>query len=79
MRHLATLLLVLTTAPTAVAGLALEIEIESTEIDFEATVTYVVRFVNRGTEEVRYYEPLLVGEFCLQCHGVPDGLAVLKT
>jgi hypothetical protein len=25
-------------------------------------------------EEVRYYEPLLVGEFCLQCHGAPDGL-----
>jgi len=23
-------------------------------------------------EEVRYYEPLLVGEFCLQCHGAPD-------
>jgi len=25
-------------------------------------------------EEVRYYEPLLVGEFCLQCHGAPEQL-----
>jgi hypothetical protein len=33
-------------------------------------------FVQRlSEEELRYYQPLFVGEFCLQCHGDPEGLS----
>ncbi len=32
-------------------------------------------FVQRtSTGELRYYKPLYVGEFCLQCHGDPEGM-----
>jgi len=54
-------LLVVLAAGPAFAGLALEIEVEKDEIEFEAAVTWVVRFVNRGTEEVRLFEPLHAG------------------
>ena len=48
-------------ASPAFAGLEMEIEVESAEVAFEAPVTYVVRFVNRGTEGVRYFEPHFAG------------------
>jgi hypothetical protein len=48
-------------AGPAFAGLALEVHVEKSEVEFEAPVTLVVRFVNEGDEEVRFFEPLHVG------------------
>ena len=28
-----------------------------------------------SAEEYRYYQPLMVGEFCLQCHGAPETMS----
>jgi hypothetical protein len=57
MRILLAGVLLLVASP-ALAGLSLELELASTEIEHEGALEYVIRFYNRGPEEVRYFEPL---------------------
>lgn len=39
------------------------------------TGSYPEEWIQRSDGEVRYYKPLFVAEFCLQCHGAPGQLA----
>ena len=45
---------------------------EEAIIDHGEAPSYYVQKVS--DEEFRYYKPLFVAEFCLQCHGEPEGM-----
>jgi hypothetical protein len=58
-------------APDEAEEMALRYFEDAILADGEAPPHYVQR-VSR--EELRYYQPLFVGQFCLQCHGDPDAM-----
>jgi hypothetical protein len=58
-------------APDEAEELALRYFEDAILSDGEAPRHYVQRV---SPEELRYYKPLLVGEFCLQCHGDPASM-----
>jgi len=59
-------------APDEAEELALRYFEDAILSDGEAPPHYVQRV---SPEELRYYKPLFVGEFCLQCHGDYESLA----
>jgi len=58
-------------APDEAEDLALRYFEEQLLAQGEAPSHYVQRV---SQEELRYYKPLFVSEFCLQCHGDPDAM-----
>jgi len=58
-------------APDEAEELALRYFEERILAEGEAPAHYVQRV---SEEELRYYKPLFVSEFCLQCHGDPDAM-----
>jgi len=58
-------------APDHAEELALRYFEDAILSEGEAPSHYVQRV---SPEELRYYQPLFVGEFCLQCHGDPESM-----
>lgn len=58
-------------APDEAEEMALRYFEDAILADGRAPAHYVQRV---SPEELRYYQPLFVGEFCLQCHGDPDAM-----